>query len=58
MDVKIIVTINLHQKYVNIFHQIFQCPEYLNLEEQIISMMYIEMKTVRKSFVSSKVSTQ
>ena len=35
-DVKIILTINLQQEKVNIFHQVFQCIQYSHLRACII----------------------
>ena len=35
-DVKIILTINLQQEKVNIFHQVFQCIQYSHLGACII----------------------
>ena len=32
MDVKIILTTHLQQNQANIFHQVFQCLQYLHLE--------------------------
>ena len=46
MDVKIILKIHLQQIQGNIFHQVFQCLQYLHLEAQKISMIYTEVKIV------------
>ena len=32
MDVKIILKVHLQQKQQNIFHQVFQCLQFLHLE--------------------------
>ena len=53
MDAKIILKICLQQKLVNIIHQVFQCLQYLRLQEQRIRMMYIKVKIGAKSFMSS-----
>ena len=44
MDIKTILKIHLQQNEANIFHQIFQCLQYLNLEAKKISMIYTEIK--------------
>ena len=44
MDIKTIMKIHLHQKQANIFHQVFQCPQYRQLEAEKISTMYTEVK--------------
>ena len=33
----------LHQKYTNIFYQVFQCSQYCHLKAENISMIYIEV---------------
>ena len=45
-------------KVSELFHQLFQCLQYLYLEAQKISVMYTEVKIACKSFVNPKESTQ
>ena len=52
MDVKIILKIHLQQIQANIFHQVFQCLQYLHLEASKIGMIYREVNIVWKSFVN------
>ena len=39
-------------KKMNIFHQVFPCPQYSHLKAWDISMMCTEAKIPRKSFVN------
>ena len=44
MAVNIILKIHLKQEQASIFHQVFQCQQYLHLETKKRSMMYAEVK--------------
>ena len=58
IDVTIILKNHLQQKYVNIFHQVFQWIQYCHSKEQKASMMYTEVKIAWKSFLNALKSTQ
>ena len=51
-DTKVILKNRPQQKWVNIFHQVFQCLQYHHLKAQKISMMYTDLKIEWKSVVN------
>ena len=53
MDVKVIRKINLQQKLVNIFHQVFRCLQYWHLKEKKYKHDIYRGTDCRKKFCES-----
>ena len=48
MDIKMVLKNYLQQKEGNVFHQVFQCLQYLHLKAYKISLIYAEVKINEK----------